>query len=80
MLGGFGLIGLLYVYFTFFLGPLNKSRNSIQGKINELQEKVATSKAEISKATKLEETAPRRCTDRMVSPTDENISRRPANR
>jgi hypothetical protein len=57
ILGGFGLIGLLYVYFTFFLGPLNKSRNSIQAKINELQEKVASSKAEISKATKLEETA-----------------------
>jgi hypothetical protein len=57
MLGGFGLIGLLYVYFTFFLGPLNKSRNSIQGKINELQEKVASSKTEISKATKLEDTA-----------------------
>ena len=57
MLGGCGLIGLLYVYFTFFLGPLNKSRNSVQGKIKDLQEKVATSKAEISKATKLEDTA-----------------------
>jgi hypothetical protein len=57
MLGGFGLIGLLYVYFSFFLGPLNKSRNSIQGKINELEGKVATSKAEISKVTKLEESA-----------------------
>jgi hypothetical protein len=56
-LGGFALVGLLYVYFTFFLGPLNKSRNSVQGKIKDLQEKVATSKAEISKATKLEETA-----------------------
>lgn len=57
ILGGFGLIGLLYVYFAFFLGPLNKSRDSINGKINDLQAKVATSKAEISKATKLEETA-----------------------
>src|SRR5947208_15475070 len=57
MLGGFGLIGLLYVYFTFVLGPLNNSRNSIQGKINELEQKIATSKAEISKATKLEESA-----------------------
>src|SRR5881394_165428 len=57
MLGGFGLIGLLYVYFTFFLGPLKNSRNSIQGKINVLEQKIATSKAEISKATKLEETA-----------------------
>jgi hypothetical protein len=57
ILGGFGLVGLLYVYFAFFLGPLNKSRNSVQGKIKEMQEKVATSKAEISKASKLEETA-----------------------
>jgi hypothetical protein len=57
MLGGFGLIGLLYVYFAFFLGPLNKSRNGVQEKISELEQKVATSKAEISKATKLEETA-----------------------
>jgi hypothetical protein len=57
MLGGFCLIGLLYVYFTFFLGPLNKSRNSIQGKVNELEGKVATSKTEISKVTKLEERA-----------------------
>jgi hypothetical protein len=43
MLGGFGLIGLLYVYITFFLGPLNNSRNSIQGKTNELEQKIATS-------------------------------------
>jgi hypothetical protein len=57
VLGGFCLIGLLYVYFTFFLGPLNKSRNSIQAKIKELEDKVATSKAEISNASKLEETA-----------------------
>src|SRR5437588_11912943 len=57
MLGGFGLIGLLYVYFTFFLGPLNNSRNSIQRKINELEQKISTSKAEISKAAKLEESA-----------------------
>jgi hypothetical protein len=57
MLGGFGLVGLLYIYFAFFLGPLNKSRNSIQGKINELERKVLTSKADISKVTKLEESA-----------------------
>ena len=57
LLGGFGLIGLLYVYFAFFLGPLNKGRNSIQGKISELEKKVATSKSEISKVTKLEESA-----------------------
>jgi len=57
ILGGLGLGALLYVYFTFFLGPLNKSRNAVQAKVNDLQTKISTSKAEISKATKLEETA-----------------------
>src|SRR5205814_6975277 len=57
MLGGLGLIALLYVYFTYFLGPLNKSRNTLQSKVNNLQTKISTSKTEISKATKLEETA-----------------------
>jgi hypothetical protein len=57
LLGGLGLIALLYVYFSFFLGPLNKSRNAVQAKIKDLQTKISTSKTEISKATKLEETA-----------------------
>ena len=57
MLGGLGLIALIYVYFSFFLGPLNKSRDALQAKINDLQTKISTSKAEISKSTKLEETA-----------------------
>jgi len=57
ILGGLGLGALLYVYFTFFLGPLNKSRNAVQAKVNDLQTKISTTKAEISKATKLEETA-----------------------
>jgi hypothetical protein len=51
------LIALLYVYFSFFLGPLNKSREAVQAKINNLQTKISTSKAEIAKAAKLEETA-----------------------
>ena len=57
LLGGLGLIALLYVYFAFFLGPLNKSRDAVQAKIKDLQTKISTSKTEISKATKLEETA-----------------------
>lgn len=57
LLGGLGLIGLLYVYFTYFLGPLNNSRNTLQSKIDDLQTKISTSKAEISKTTKLEESA-----------------------
>jgi hypothetical protein len=56
-LGGLGLIALLYVYFSFFLGPLNKSRDAVQAKVNDLQTKISTSKTEISKAAKLEETA-----------------------
>lgn len=57
MLGSFGLIALLYIYFAFFLGPLNKSRNTIQTKVQDLQGKIASSKAEMSKAAKLEENA-----------------------
>ena len=56
-LGGLGLIALLYVYFSFFLGPLNKSRNTVETKIKDLQTKISNSKTEISRATKLEETA-----------------------
>lgn len=57
LLGGLGLIALLYVYFSFFLGPLNKSRDAVQAKIDDLQTKISTSKTEISNAAKLEETA-----------------------
>ena len=57
MLGLLGLIVLLYVYFSFFLGPLNKSRDAVQANINDLQTKISTSKTEISKTTKLEENA-----------------------
>ena len=56
-LGGLGLIALLYVYFSFFLGPLNKSRDAVQAKIDDFQTKISTSKTVISKASKLEETA-----------------------
>jgi len=57
LLGALGLIALVYVYFSFFLGPLTKSRNAVQAKINDLQSKISTSKTEISKAARLEETA-----------------------
>jgi len=52
-----GFIVLLYVYFSFFLGPLNKSRNSMMVSINDLQAKVAGSKNEMTKATNLENQA-----------------------
>ncbi len=52
-----GFIFLLYVYFTFFLGPLNKSRQTAQNAIAEVQHKLDTSKSEMQKATNLERQA-----------------------
>lgn len=52
-----GFIGLLYVYFSFFLGPLNKSRAAAQVRIAELQGKIASSKTELTKASNLEQQA-----------------------
>jgi hypothetical protein len=52
-----GFIVLVYVYFSFFLGPLNSSRDSALAQINELQDKVANSKNELTKTAKLEKQA-----------------------
>jgi hypothetical protein len=57
LLSSMGFVGLLYVYFSFFLGPLNTSRDSTLTQINELQDKVANSKNEINKTAKLEKQA-----------------------
>ncbi|HEY2103778.1 MAG TPA: hypothetical protein VGH08_11065 [Chthoniobacterales bacterium] len=57
ILGGIGLIVLLYVYFSFFLGPLNRTRYSMAAKLGDLQNKVMSSKEEIAKTAKLEESA-----------------------
>ena len=57
ILGIFCLIGLLYVYFTFFLGPLHHSEEAMKGKIAELQARTASSKTEIMKAANLEANA-----------------------
>ncbi len=57
ILGAFGVIGLLYVYFAFFLGPLNKSRYSMAGRMAEIQNKLTSSKTEIANAAKLEANA-----------------------
>jgi hypothetical protein len=56
-LSSIGFVVLLYVYFSFFLGPLNKSRDSMLTTINDLQHKVAGSKNEMTKATNLEKQA-----------------------
>ena len=57
VLGGFGILVLLYVYFSFFLGPLHHSEQSMKERIEELQGKIASSKDEMAKAAKLEENA-----------------------
>lgn len=57
MLSGMGFVVLVYVYFSFFLGPLNNSRDTMLGQIDELQGKVANSKSELSKTAKLEKQA-----------------------
>lgn len=57
VLGGLGLIGLLYVYFTYFIGPLQRSEAATQAKIAELQTKTASSKSDIAKAANLEQSA-----------------------
>src|SRR6476659_7317008 len=57
LLSGMGFVVLIYVYFSFFLGPLNSSRDSTLAQINDLQGKVAGSKAELSKTANLEKQA-----------------------
>jgi hypothetical protein len=52
-----GFIVLVYVYFSFFLGPLNKSHETMRASINDLQKKVGGSKNEMSKASNLEKQA-----------------------
>ncbi len=49
-----GFIALIYCYFTFFLGPLNRSRAEASATITDLQEKTASSKTEIKKTANLE--------------------------
>lgn len=56
-LSGVGFVVLLYVYFSFFLGPLNRSREATERTIADLQAKVASSKGELAKASNLERQA-----------------------
>ena len=57
MLSAMGFVVLIYVYFSFFLGPLNNSRDTMLAQIDELQGKVANSKNELTKTSKLEQQA-----------------------
>ena len=52
-----GFVFLLYVYFSFFLGPLNRSRDGMLLKIKDIQSKLDASKQEMNKAVKLEQNA-----------------------
>src|SRR5256886_9271275 len=56
-LSAMGFVFLLYVYFTFFLGPLQKSRASTLSKIADRQKKIDSSKSEVTKAANLERQA-----------------------
>ena len=56
-LSAMGFVFLLYVYFTFFLGPLQTSRDSTLAQINEVQKKIDGSKGEMAKASNLEKQA-----------------------
>jgi len=57
LLSTVGFFVLVYVYFSFFLGPLNSSRDATLAQINDLQDKVANSKNEMTKTAKLEKQA-----------------------
>ena len=56
-LSAVGFVFLLYIYFTFFLGPLNKSRNGMTSAIKDKQTKLSSSKSEMTKAATLEQQA-----------------------
>ncbi len=57
ILSGLGFIALIYVYFTFFLGPLNKGRTTAEATMNDLNAKLASSKTEMEKARTLAQRA-----------------------
>jgi hypothetical protein len=52
-----GFVFLLYAYFTFFLGPLNKKLAGVRAEIASTQSKLEKSRSEISDAAKLEKQA-----------------------
>jgi len=56
-LSGIGFIVLLYVYFSFFLGPLNKGRETADRTMQDVKSKLASSKTETAKAANLEKQA-----------------------
>lgn len=57
VLSAMGFVFLLYVYFTFFLGPLQKARTDKLAQIADRQQKIDSSKSEVQKAANLERQA-----------------------
>lgn len=57
ILSAMGMVFLLYAYFNFFLGPLNRSRNGMLAKISDKQGKLDRSKGDLEKAASLEKSA-----------------------
>jgi hypothetical protein len=57
VLSAIGFVVLLYVYFSFFLGPLTKSRAAAEARIADLQAKIASSQTHLTKVRNLEERA-----------------------
>src|SRR5436853_6395566 len=56
-LSAMGFVVLLYVYFSFFLGPLQKIRDATLSQIADRQKKIDSSKSEVTKASALERQA-----------------------
>ena len=52
-----GFIFLLYVYFSFFLGPLNRSRSATSKAMQDRQTKLSSSKDDLGRAVTLERDA-----------------------
>jgi hypothetical protein len=57
VLSAIGFVALLYCYFSFFLGPLNRSRETALKSITDTQAKIDSSKSEMKKASNLERQA-----------------------
>src|SRR5438270_7050208 len=56
-LSAMGFVVLLYVYFSFFLGPLKKAHDSTLAQIADRQQKIDNSKSEMTRASTLERQA-----------------------
>jgi hypothetical protein len=57
VVSGIGFILLLYVYFSFFLGPLKRNQDAMRTTINDLQSKVGSSEQTMTTTANLEKQA-----------------------